>query len=80
MQEAQQSDDDILLINVVIEQMICDTDPELRGAVQIMGLLCTLIDPENKLAPPLLTNPSEDKCEKDRIVGSNKDNTVCPDN
>ncbi|XP_063645142.1 serine/threonine-protein phosphatase 4 regulatory subunit 3B isoform X14 [Pan troglodytes] len=133
MQEAQQSDDDILLINVVIEQMICDTDPELGGAVQLMGLLRTLIDPENMLATtnktekseflnffynhcmhvltaPLLTNTSEDKCEKDfflkhyryswsfictpshshshstpsssisqdNIVGSNKNNTICP--
>nr|XP_045002771.1 serine/threonine-protein phosphatase 4 regulatory subunit 3B isoform X2 [Jaculus jaculus] len=103
MQEAQQSDDDILLINVVIEQMICDTDPELGGAVQLMGLLRTLIDPENMLATtnktekseflnffynhcmhvltaPLLTNTSEDKCEKDNIIGSNKTNTICPDN
>ncbi|XP_040127291.1 serine/threonine-protein phosphatase 4 regulatory subunit 3B isoform X4 [Ictidomys tridecemlineatus] len=94
---------DILLINVVIEQMICDTDPELGGAVQLMGLLRTLIDPENMLATtnktekseflnffynhcmhvltaPLLTNTSEDKCEKDNIVGSNKNNTICPDN
>ena len=103
MQEAQQSDDDILLINVVIEQMICDTDPELGGAVQLMGLLRTLIDPENMLATtnktekseflnffynhcmhvltaPLLTNTSEDRCEKDNVVGSNKNSTVCPDN
>ncbi|XP_076402258.1 serine/threonine-protein phosphatase 4 regulatory subunit 3B isoform X4 [Peromyscus maniculatus bairdii] len=103
MQEAQQSDDDILLINVVIEQMICDTDPELGGAVQLMGLLRTLIDPENMLATtnktekseflnffynhcmhvltaPLLTNTSEDKCEKDNLLGSNKTNTICPDN
>uniref|UniRef100_A0A8C4KXJ3 Protein phosphatase 4 regulatory subunit 3B n=2 Tax=Equus asinus TaxID=9793 RepID=A0A8C4KXJ3_EQUAS len=103
MQEAQQSDDDILLINVVIEQMICDTDPELGGAVQLMGLLRTLIDPENMLATtnktekseflnffynhcmhvltaPLLTNTSEDRCEKDNIVGSNKNSTICPDN
>ncbi|XP_049640733.1 serine/threonine-protein phosphatase 4 regulatory subunit 3B isoform X2 [Suncus etruscus] len=103
MQEAQQSDDDILLINVVIEQMICDTDPELGGAVQLMGLLRTLIDPENMLATtnktekseflnffynhcmhvltaPLLTNTSEDKSEKDNVVGANKSNTVCPDN
>ncbi|XP_054402241.1 serine/threonine-protein phosphatase 4 regulatory subunit 3B isoform X7 [Pongo pygmaeus] len=94
---------DILLINVVIEQMICDTDPELGGAVQLMGLLRTLIDPENMLATtnktekseflnffynhcmhvltaPLLTNTSEDKCEKDNMVGSNKNNTICPDN
>ncbi|KAM6366501.1 serine/threonine-protein phosphatase 4 regulatory subunit 3B isoform 4-T4 [Alca torda] len=101
MQEAQQSDDDILLINVVIEQMICDTDPELGGAVQLMGLLRTLIDPENMLATanktekseflnffynhcmhvltaPLLANTSEDKCEKDAVVGSAKSNTICP--
>ncbi|XP_050808081.1 serine/threonine-protein phosphatase 4 regulatory subunit 3B isoform X1 [Gopherus flavomarginatus] len=100
---------DILLINVVIEQMICDTDPELGGAVQLMGLLRTLIDPENMLATanvrkckgktekseflnffynhcmhvltaPLLANTSEDKCEKDAVVGSNKSNTICPDN
>ncbi|XP_010839950.1 serine/threonine-protein phosphatase 4 regulatory subunit 3B isoform X2 [Bos indicus] len=103
MQEAQQSDDDILLINVVIEQMICDTDPELGGAVQLMGLLRTLIDPENMLATtnktekseflnffynhcmhvltaPLLTNTSEDRREKDNVVGSNKSSTICPDN
>lgn len=103
MQEAQQSDDDVLLINVVIEQMICDTDPELGGAVQLMGLLRTLIDPENMLATtnktekseflnffynhcmhvltaPLLTNTSEDKCEKDNMLGSNTTNTICPDN
>ncbi|XP_054239815.1 serine/threonine-protein phosphatase 4 regulatory subunit 3B isoform X4 [Indicator indicator] len=101
MQEAQQSDDDILLINVVIEQMICDTDPELGGAVQLMGLLRTLIDPENMLATanktekseflnffynhcmhvltaPLLANTSEDKCEKDAVVGSAKSNTISP--
>ncbi|XP_063085494.1 serine/threonine-protein phosphatase 4 regulatory subunit 3B isoform X4 [Cavia porcellus] len=59
MQEAQQSDDDILLINVVIEQMICDTDPELGGAVQLMGLLRTLIDPENMLATTNKTEKSE---------------------
>lgn len=41
----------MLLINVVIKQMICDSDPELGGAVQLMGLLRTLIDPENMLAP-----------------------------
>ncbi|KAB0387952.1 hypothetical protein FD755_002908 [Muntiacus reevesi] len=103
MQEAQQSDDDILHINVVIEQMICDTDPELGGAVQLMGLLPTLIDPENMLAAtnktekseflnffynhcmhvltaPLLTNTSEDRREKDNIVGSTKSSTICPDN
>ncbi|KAB0365309.1 hypothetical protein FD754_009465 [Muntiacus muntjak] len=59
MQEAQQSDDDILHINVVIEQMICDTDPELGGAVQLMGLLPTLTDPENMLAATNKTEKSE---------------------
>ncbi|XP_065383643.1 serine/threonine-protein phosphatase 4 regulatory subunit 3B isoform X21 [Macaca fascicularis] len=31
------------------------------------------------LTAPLLTNTSEDKCEKDNIVGSNKNNTICPE-
>jgi hypothetical protein len=39
-----------MLINVVIEQMICDNDPELGGAVQLMGILRILLDPENMLA------------------------------
>jgi protein phosphatase 4 regulatory subunit 3 len=30
--------------------MICDTDPELGGAVQLMGVLRILLDPENMLA------------------------------
>ncbi|PSN32504.1 Serine/threonine-protein phosphatase 4 regulatory subunit 3 [Blattella germanica] len=41
---------DQMLINVVIEQMICDNDPELGGAVQLMGILRILLDPENMLA------------------------------
>uniref|UniRef100_A0A7M4F541 Protein phosphatase 4 regulatory subunit 3B n=1 Tax=Crocodylus porosus TaxID=8502 RepID=A0A7M4F541_CROPO len=32
------------------------------------------------LTAPLLANTSEDKCEKDAVVGSNKSNTICPDN
>ncbi|KAM6956425.1 serine/threonine-protein phosphatase 4 regulatory subunit 3B isoform 3-T3 [Aplochiton taeniatus] len=59
MQEPQQTDDDVLLINVVIKQMICDADPELGGAVQLMGLLRTLIDPENMLAPTNKTEKTE---------------------
>uniref|UniRef100_A0A3Q3IE75 Serine/threonine-protein phosphatase 4 regulatory subunit 3 n=1 Tax=Monopterus albus TaxID=43700 RepID=A0A3Q3IE75_MONAL len=62
MQEPQQTDDDVLLINVVIKQMICDSDPELGGAVQLMGLLRTLIDPENMLA-------STNKTEKTEFLG-----------
>uniref|UniRef100_A0A8D3DT92 Serine/threonine-protein phosphatase 4 regulatory subunit 3 n=1 Tax=Scophthalmus maximus TaxID=52904 RepID=A0A8D3DT92_SCOMX len=59
MQEPQQTDDDVLLINVVIKQMICDSDPELGGAVQQMGLLRTLIDPENMLASTNKTEKTE---------------------
>lgn len=59
MQEPQQTEDDVLLINVVIKQMICDSDPELGGAVQLMGLLRTLIDPENMLASANKTEKTE---------------------
>ncbi|XP_016413016.1 serine/threonine-protein phosphatase 4 regulatory subunit 3-B-like [Sinocyclocheilus rhinocerous] len=59
MQEPQQADDDVLLINVVIKQMICDSDPELGGAVQLMGLLRTLMDPKNMLAPASKAEKSE---------------------
>lgn len=39
-----------MLLNIIIEQMICDTDSELGGAVQLMGVLRILLDPENMLA------------------------------
>ncbi|XP_029786376.1 protein PPP4R3C [Suricata suricatta] len=52
IQEAQQSGDGKLFINLVIEQMICDTDPELAGAFHFMGLLRTLLDPESMLSTP----------------------------
>lgn len=38
------------LMNVIIEQMTRDTDPEMGGAVQLMGIVRTLLDPENMLA------------------------------
>lgn len=41
---------DQILLNIIIEQMICDSDPELGGAVQLMGVLRILLDPENMLA------------------------------
>ena len=37
-------------MNIVIDQMLCDTDPTLGGAVQIIGLIRILLDPENMLA------------------------------
>ncbi|KAM7289237.1 serine/threonine-protein phosphatase 4 regulatory subunit 3 isoform X1 [Ixodes scapularis] len=49
-QQSNMQDDDQLLINVIIEQMICDPDPELGGAVQLSGILRLLLDPENMLS------------------------------
>ncbi|XP_002926756.1 serine/threonine-protein phosphatase 4 regulatory subunit 3B [Ailuropoda melanoleuca] len=100
MEEAQESEDGNLFINLVIEQMMCDTDPELGGAVHLMGLLRTLLNPENMLATsskcerseflnffyhhcihnfiaPLFVTTSEDICEGDNVVGSDKNNTNC---
>ena len=37
-------------MNVIIEQMTCDSDPEMGSAVQLMGIIRTLLDPENMLA------------------------------
>ncbi|XP_033125942.1 serine/threonine-protein phosphatase 4 regulatory subunit 3A-like isoform X2 [Anneissia japonica] len=48
-QRKQQTDDDILLMNVIIEQMICDTDEDLGGAIQLMNLIRILLDPENMM-------------------------------
>ncbi|XP_008055490.1 serine/threonine-protein phosphatase 4 regulatory subunit 3B-like [Carlito syrichta] len=53
----EESKDGDLFINIVIEQMICDTDPELGGAVHLMGLLRALLDPSNMLVTP-------NKCER----------------
>lgn len=38
------------MLNIIIEQIICDSDPELGGAVQLMGVLRILLDPENMLS------------------------------
>lgn len=48
MQQINSTDDDGLLMNIVIEGMICDTD--MGAAVQLMGIIRTLLDPENMLA------------------------------
>ncbi|XP_019881930.2 serine/threonine-protein phosphatase 4 regulatory subunit 3 isoform X2 [Aethina tumida] len=50
LQQASNTDEDQMLLNIIIEQMICDTDSELGGAVQLMGVLRILLDPENMLA------------------------------
>lgn len=49
-QQSNVQDDDQLLINIIIEQMICDPDPDLGGAVQLSGILRLLLDPENMLS------------------------------
>lgn len=36
-----------MLINIAINEMLCDSEPELGGAVQLMGVIKILIDPEN---------------------------------
>ncbi|XP_071963542.1 serine/threonine-protein phosphatase 4 regulatory subunit 3-B-like [Antedon mediterranea] len=48
-QRKQQTEDDMLLMNVLIEQMICDTDEDLGGAIQLMNLVRILLDPENMM-------------------------------
>ncbi|KAL0587884.1 Protein PPP4R3C [Plecturocebus cupreus] len=47
--EVHLCNDSELFINVIIKQMICDTDPELGGAVHLMVILRTLLDPSNML-------------------------------
>lgn len=53
----QANRNEVELMIVIIEQMICDTDPDLGRAVQLMGVIRVLIDPENML-------PSLSKVEK----------------
>jgi protein phosphatase-4 regulatory subunit 3 len=36
-------------MNVIIEQMTCDTDPEMGNAVQLTNIIRMLLDPENML-------------------------------
>ena len=47
------------MINLVIEQMISDADPELGGAMQLMGIIRLLVDPENMLGTTNKTEKSE---------------------
>ncbi|KAK6635908.1 hypothetical protein RUM43_007176 [Polyplax serrata] len=49
LQQANNTEEDQFLMNVIIEQMMCDNDPELGGAVQLSGILKILLDPENML-------------------------------
>ncbi|XP_019523451.1 PREDICTED: serine/threonine-protein phosphatase 4 regulatory subunit 3B-like [Hipposideros armiger] len=57
--EAQWNEDCNLFINLIIKQMICDTDQELGNALNLMGLLHSLLDPDNMLA----ARNNYEKCE-----------------
>jgi len=46
--DATNTEDDCLLMNIIIEGMICDT--EMGASVQLMNIIRTLLDPENMLA------------------------------
>jgi len=46
----QEHEDDQCLLNIAIEQMLNDSEPELGGAVQLMGVIRILLDPETMLA------------------------------
>ncbi|KAG1696498.1 Serine/threonine-protein phosphatase 4 regulatory subunit 3 [Nymphon striatum] len=50
LQQVSSVEDSQLLINILVEQMICDSDPEMGGAVQLSCLLRLLLDPENMMA------------------------------
>ncbi|XP_045776597.1 serine/threonine-protein phosphatase 4 regulatory subunit 3 isoform X1 [Maniola jurtina] len=50
LQQANNTEEEQMLLNIVIEQMLRDHDPELGGAVQLMGVLRILLDPESMLA------------------------------
>ncbi|KAL4715998.1 hypothetical protein ACJJTC_013298 [Scirpophaga incertulas] len=50
LQQANSTEEEQMLLNIVIEQMLRDRDPELGGAVQLMGVLRILLDPESMLA------------------------------
>uniref|UniRef100_A0A6A7FV95 Serine/threonine-protein phosphatase 4 regulatory subunit 3B-like n=2 Tax=Hirondellea gigas TaxID=1518452 RepID=A0A6A7FV95_9CRUS len=50
LQQQHKLEEEHYLLNIMLEQMVVDCDPEMGGAVQLMGILRILIDPENMLA------------------------------
>ncbi|XP_055987090.1 serine/threonine-protein phosphatase 4 regulatory subunit 3B-like [Sorex fumeus] len=59
MSEAQQNEDGDLFLKVVIEQIICDSDPDAGVAIQLVELLRVLLDPENMVGSPNAGEKSE---------------------
>ncbi|NXW68849.1 P4R3B phosphatase, partial [Hirundo rustica] len=49
MQEARQSENDGQLITKIIEQIICNPDPEFGECTRLMEIFCALIDPEKMM-------------------------------
>jgi protein phosphatase-4 regulatory subunit 3 len=50
LQQASQTDEEQFIVNIIIEQMICDPDPDLAMAVQLSSTLRLLLDPDNMMA------------------------------
>lgn len=50
LQQSASSEEEHILLNIIIEQMLRDRDAELGGAVQLLGVLRILLDPESMLA------------------------------
>lgn len=49
LQQANRTEGDRMLLNIAIEQMLTDSEPELGVAVQLMGIIKILLEPENML-------------------------------
>ncbi|KAJ3658702.1 hypothetical protein Zmor_010427 [Zophobas morio] len=47
LDQANNTVEDKTLLNIIVEQMICDNDSQLDGAVLLMDILRILLDPEN---------------------------------
>lgn len=49
LQQVNRTEGDRMLLNIAIEQMLNDSEPELGVAVQLMGIIKILLEPENML-------------------------------
>ncbi|XP_037946166.1 serine/threonine-protein phosphatase 4 regulatory subunit 3-like [Teleopsis dalmanni] len=49
LQQVNRTEGDRMLLNIAIEQMLTDSEPELGVAVQLMGIIKILLEPENML-------------------------------
>ncbi|EDL20552.1 SMEK homolog 3, putative [Mus musculus] len=47
LDEAHDTDDDDLFLNIMIKQMICNSDPRFSQGIILPAILCALLDPEN---------------------------------